>query len=61
VEGQISGQPSRVLGYMTTEFVNVKGRVAIIYGLAFGGTPEDSKAARRSADIFAEQIVRDNP
>jgi hypothetical protein len=25
---------------------------------AFGGTPED---AMRSADLFAEQIVRDNP
>jgi hypothetical protein len=54
-------QPLRISRYLTTEFVNVKGRVAIIYGLAFGGTPEDSKAARHSADVFAERIVRDNP
>jgi hypothetical protein len=60
-EGRISGQPSPVSGYMTTEFVNVKGRVAIIYGLASGGTPEDSKAARRSADMFAAQLLHDNP
>jgi hypothetical protein len=60
-EDRVSNQPSQVLGYMTTEFVNLKGRVAIIYGVATGGTPEDSKAARRSADIFAAQIVRDNP
>ena len=46
---------------MTTEFVNVKGRIAIIFGMAFGGTPEDLKAARRSADIFADRILRDNP
>jgi hypothetical protein len=59
--GRISSQPSQISRYLTTEFVNVKGRVAIIYGLAFGDTPEYSKAARRSADIFAEQIVRDNP
>jgi hypothetical protein len=57
----VGSQPSQISRYLTTEFVNVKGRVAIIYGLAFGGTPEDAKAARRSADIFSEQIVRDNP
>jgi hypothetical protein len=57
----ISSQPSQISRYLTTEFVNVKGRLAIIYGLAFGGTPEDSKAAMRSADIFTERIVRDNP
>ncbi len=56
-EDRVSNQPSQVSGYMTTEFVNLKGRVAIIYGVATGGTPEDSKAARRSADIFAAQIV----
>jgi hypothetical protein len=60
-QGRISSQPSQISRYLTTEFVNVKGRVAIIYGLAFGGTSEDSKTARRSADIFAGQIVRDNP
>src|SRR5262249_26331820 len=60
-EGWVSGQPSQILGHMTTEFVNLKGRVAIIYALASGGTAEGAKAARRSADIFAEQIVRDNP
>jgi hypothetical protein len=58
--GRISSQPSQISRYLTTEFVNVKGRVAIIYGLAFGSTPEDSKAAKRSADIFAERIARDN-
>lgn len=57
----ISSQPPQISRYLTTEFVNVKGRVSIIYGLAFGGTPEDSKAARHSADIFTERIVRDNP
>jgi hypothetical protein len=60
-EGSAGSQPSQISGYLTTEFVNLKGRVAIIYGFAFGGTVEASKAARRSADVFAEQIVRDNP
>jgi hypothetical protein len=55
------GQPSQISRHLTTEFVNVRGRIAIIYGLAFGGTPEDATAAKRSADVFAEQIVRDNP
>jgi hypothetical protein len=57
----VAGQPSQTSRHLTTEFVNLKGRVAIIYGLAFGGTPEDAKAARRSADMFAEQIMHDNP
>ena len=57
----VGSQPSQISRYLTTELVNLKGRIAIIYGLAFGGTPEDSKAAGRSADLFAEQIVRDNP
>ena len=61
LEGGVGSPPSQISRHLTTEFVNLKGRIAIIYGLAFGGTPEDSKAARRSADIFAEQIVRDNP
>jgi hypothetical protein len=60
-EGSAGGQPSQISKYMTTEFVNLKGRIAIIYGVAFGGTPEASKAAKRSADVFAEQIIRDNP
>jgi hypothetical protein len=36
--------------YMTTEFVNVKGRVAIIYAVVVGGTAENSRLAKRSAD-----------
>jgi len=60
-EDRVGSQPSQISRYLTTEFVNLKGRIAIIYGSALGGTPEDSKAARRSADMFAEQIVRDNP
>jgi len=60
-EDRVGSQPPQISRYLTTEFVNLKGRIAIIYGSAFGGTPEDSKAARRSADMFAEQIVRDNP
>jgi hypothetical protein len=60
-EGGAAGQPSEISKYMTTEFVNLKGRIAIIYGVAFGATPEASKTAKRSADIFAELIMRDNP
>jgi hypothetical protein len=60
-EGGAGSQPSQISKFMTTEFVNVKGRIAIVYGVVFGGTPEASKAAKRSADVFAEQIVRDNP
>jgi hypothetical protein len=60
-EGSAGSQPSQVTKYMTTEFVNMKGRIAIIYGVAFGGMPEASEAAKRSADVFANQIVRDNP
>jgi hypothetical protein len=59
--GRIGAEPPQISRYLTTEYVNVKGRVAIIYGLAFGRTPEASKVARRSADIFAERIVGDNP
>jgi hypothetical protein len=60
-EGSAGSQPSQTSKYLTTEFVNLKGRIAIIYGSAFGGTLEASQAARRFADMFAEQIVRDNP
>jgi hypothetical protein len=61
VFGRIRGDAPQISRYMTTEFVNVKGRVAIVYGLAFGDTPEHSTVAKRSADAFAEQILRDNP
>jgi hypothetical protein len=57
-EGGVGGQPPQLSRSLTTEFVNLKGRIAIIYAIAFGGTPEDAK---RSADLFAEQIMRDNP
>jgi hypothetical protein len=54
-------QPARISRHLTTEFVSLKGRIAIIYGVAFGSAPEDAKAAKGAADLFAEQIVRDNP
>jgi len=59
VETRVNGQ--RVATYMTTAFVNVKGRVAIIHATAAGGAAEASSAARRSAEAFAQQILRDNP
>jgi hypothetical protein len=57
-EGGIGSQPPQTSRSLTTEYVNLKGRIAIIYAVAFGGTSEDAK---RSADVFAEQIMRDNP
>ncbi|MGZ3253410.1 MAG: hypothetical protein ACXU7D_03810 [Burkholderiaceae bacterium] len=47
--------------YMTTEYVNVKGRVAIIYGSASGPAIEAKMAAKKIADDFAERIIKDNP
>jgi hypothetical protein len=61
VFGSIAGDAPQISRHVTTEFVNAKGRVAIVYGLAFGNTPEHSTVARRSADAFADRILRDNP
>jgi hypothetical protein len=59
VETRVNSQ--RVATYLTTAFVNVKGRVVIIHATAAGGAAEASNAARRSAEAFAGQILRDNP
>lgn len=46
--------------YMTTTFVNVKGRVAIVYAVLVGGLADNESLAKRSANLFAKQILRDN-
>lgn len=47
--------------YLTTAFVNVKGRVAIVYGSADAAAPKSLKAAQSAAHLFADRLLADNP
>jgi hypothetical protein len=54
------GPQTETSRYMTTTFVNVQGRVAIIYALVIGGPEKNQELARRSANVFAAQILDDS-
>lgn len=54
-----SGTQTGTSRYMTTTFVNVQGRVAIIYALVTGGPEKNQELAKRSANLFAAQILDD--
>jgi hypothetical protein len=55
------GTKSTAGRYITTIFLNVKGRVAMIHGAASGPASSASKMAERAAHAFAEQLLIDNP
>ncbi len=50
-----------VQSYVTVEFVNVKGRVAIVYGSAQSTTKNAKSVAKKLADVFTAQVIQDNP
>ncbi|MEO8154436.1 MAG: hypothetical protein ABI605_15305 [Rhizobacter sp.] len=60
VETPAGNQAAQGAKYMSTQFVNVKGRVVIIYSVAFGEAARVARMSRRSADAFSAQMLRDN-